>query len=128
MDKTILVEKDLLAGKTLIDALDRSGFDVQSALWLLEQPQDVWRLYIASEVVHKQGLLTAYSRLLQVLRTLDIADVLSLDDISIVSPKDDVIQTFKGLHIRSLSAPLQLSSSSINNVFVGNAYLYRALP
>ena len=60
-----LVEPDIQAGKKIVEALDHAGIPVRTALWLWDEPANIWRLVIASPLVDDAGPWEAYARVLK---------------------------------------------------------------
>ena len=55
MDKKVLVEKDIEEGKRLIEALDKTDFQVEAAMWFYMTDSEEWRFLIASPFEKKKG-------------------------------------------------------------------------
>lgn len=123
MDKATLVERDIEAGRKLIQALDDQNFRVEAALWLYRSESDQWRLLIASPLADQQGWKWAYDLIQSVIKSEQLN--LSLGDISVVNPKDSFIQLLKhGIHVRA-SSGARFSHNVIGNVFIEDMYVYR---
>ena len=60
MDKTVLVDEMIGAGRKLIEALDESPFKVTAAMWFYLSENDEWRLIIASPYIDKEGPRKSY--------------------------------------------------------------------
>ena len=127
MDKAILVDVDITAGKQVLDILDKAGFKVIVAFWLYTSEFEAWRLYIASPVVDAEGITKAYVRLLSALRSSDDPDLASRVTITMLSPKDKLIRAFRRTFARTTQVDgARLGSQVISDgVFVEQAYLYR---
>lgn len=126
MDKAILVDVDITAGKQVLDILDKAGFKVIVAFWLYTTEFEAWRLYIASPVVDAEGITKAYLRLLSALRSSDDPDLASRVTITLLSPKDKLIRAFRRTFARTTQVDgARLGSQVISDgVFVEQAYLY----
>ena len=128
MDKTVLVEKDIQEGKRLIEALDKTDFEVEAALWFYLTDSDEWRLLIASPFAEKNGPKKAYSFIQSILAQLPPPSGISLKDISVLSPKDHLISL---LRIAILTGPgisgIRFTRNVINNTLIEDAYIYRIL-
>jgi len=90
MDKTSLVEKDIEEAKRLIKALDESQFEVKAALWFYLIDSDEWRLLIASPFVEENGPKRAYNFIQRELARMSPSSKISLKEISVLSPQDDI--------------------------------------
>jgi hypothetical protein len=128
MDKAILVDVDITAGKQVLDILDKAGFKVIVAFWLYTSEFEAWRLYIGSPVVDAEGITKAYIRLLSALRSSD-PDLPSRVTITLLSPKDPLIRAFRRTFARAVEIKdggVRLPSQVIKDgFFVEQAYLYR---
>jgi len=126
MDKTALVETDIEDGKKLVEALDKANFPVHSALWFYLSESDEWRFIVASSLVDENGPKDAYTQIQRVLAKLSKPFGISLKNISVVSPNDDLIQL---LRITISTGPgisgIRFARNTINNIFIEDSYLYR---
>jgi hypothetical protein len=86
MDTEVLVEKNIEEGKRLIEALDRTNFQVQAALWFYSSDSEEWQLLIASPFVEKEDLEKAYSFIRSVLSQLSPPSEIPLIAVSVASP------------------------------------------
>lgn len=127
MVKTTLVEKDIEEGGRLLDALDKSKFRVKAALWFYLSDSDIWRIKIASRYFDDEGPLKAYSRVQSVLAQLHPQIGITLNDISIISPKDDLIRNLRTAIKTTGSgiAGIRFTRNTVNNMFIEDAYIYR---
>jgi hypothetical protein len=126
MDKTALVEKDIKDGETLIKALDKTDFQVHSALWFYLPESDEWRFIIASPLIDKEGPIKAYTYVRKELAKLSPPVGISLKNISIFSPNNDLIKLLK---VAITTGPgisgVRFTRNVINNVFIEDVYIYR---
>lgn len=126
MDKTVLVEKDIEDGKRLVIALDESLFEVRAAMWFYLTDSDEWQLLVASPYVDENGPKKAYNFIQKELAKLSPASEISLKDISVLSPKDDLISL---LRIAIRTGPgisgIRFTRNVINNRLIEDAYIYR---
>jgi hypothetical protein len=90
MGKTTLVNTDMEAGKNLLKKLDKAEFKVQAALWLYMSEPEEWRLIFASPIIDDEGPKKAYEEVQSELQGSNQKDKLSLQDISLVSPNDNL--------------------------------------
>ncbi|GAI16757.1 unnamed protein product [marine sediment metagenome] len=126
MDKNILVEKNIEEGKILVEALDRSLFTLKGALWYYYLKHDEWRLLLVSPLVDRLGPKRSYTIIQNVIQDLHLFSI-SIIDISVLSPKNRLIQLLK---IALSTGPRDISKirftrNTINNVFVEDALIYR---
>jgi hypothetical protein len=71
-----LVDVQFEEGRKLINLLAETGFDVTAACWVRTSEPDRWVLYIATDVVDRDGLHAAYLALNPVYRSIPDAWVL----------------------------------------------------
>jgi hypothetical protein len=141
MVKTSLVERDLLEGRRFLDALKEqqelklgrrklkwlpaSHFRLEAAFWCYLPDSREWRLVIATPLVDEQGPLVTYRDVRLVLsQNLDLD--LSLQNISVVSPKEPLVKAFKKA-MKMARDPLgtRFTHSTIEGNYVEDAYVYR---
>jgi hypothetical protein len=128
MDKTSLVEKDIKEAKRLIKALDESEFEVRAALWFYLTESDEWRLLIASPFVEQNGLKKSYNFIQEVLAKLSPPSKISLKEISVLSPQDELISLLRvGIRTGPGISDIRFSRNVINNRLIEDAYIYRLL-
>jgi len=131
MDKTALVGKDIEIGKKIIEALDNAKFDVRAALWFYLSDSDRWRFIVASPIVDKKGPKKAYEAIQSILNK-SLPELpesgISLNDISVVSPKDELIRLLRSaIRTNHKITSIRFRQSTINNIFIDDVYIYRML-
>ena len=128
MAKAALVENDKEAGEVLLKRLDEMKFDVKAALWFYMPDSEEWRLIFASPAVDKEGPREAYEKVQSQVHELDQHYDLSLQNISLVSPSDNLIKLLKtALKTGPGIFSIRFTRNVINNVFIEDAYIYRVL-
>jgi hypothetical protein len=128
MDKPTLVEADLEVGKALLSNLDKSRIKVEAAFWFYLSESNEWRLIFALPSVDKIGPQAAYEKLQSQLQKLEPKYNLALQNISIVSPKDNLVMLLKkAIQTGPGTSGIRFTRNTINNVFVEDAYIYRML-
>jgi hypothetical protein len=128
MDKPILVDTDLEAGKALLSNLEKGRFKVKAAFWFYLSDSNEWRLIFALPLVDRIGPQAAYEKMQSQLQKLDPKYNLALQNISIVSPKENLIMLLKKvIPIGPKSSGIRFTRNTINNVFIEDAYIYRML-
>jgi hypothetical protein len=127
MDKTTLVEQDMKDGRKLIQALDKAGFPIEAALWYYLTESEVWRLMIASPRVDQRSSREASTFVQSVLAKLPKDFGITLTNISVVSPKEELIRLLKAaIHTGPHEiAGIRFSRNVIDNTFIDDAYIYR---
>jgi hypothetical protein len=126
MDKKILVEKDVQEGKTLIEALDASKLNVVGALWFYYSNVGVWRLLIVTPLVEISGPKKCYQVIQSVIADMPHGFGISLESVSVLSPRDRLIQLMK-VAIRTGSGinTMRFTAGTINGVFIEDSLIYR---
>jgi hypothetical protein len=127
MDKATLVDRDIEAGRHLIQALDQAGFPVVAAFWNVFSEENTWRLVIASPKVGELGPKEAYAVIQDVLFKSQID--LPLYRISAMNPDEPLVAAIR-LFMTTPAAPfiggVQVQDTSIGDMFIEGAYIYRA--
>lgn len=127
MVKTSLVEADIAQGRQLIEALKRtkSHFQVQAAFWLNRPEVMEWRFFIATPLVDQRGPFSTYTDLQNVLRTNQPSSI-SMQEISVVSPKDKLVKVVKSAAAIPPDAPgVRFGRTRIDDTYIEDAYVYR---
>ncbi len=132
MVKPTLVDADMKAGEALLSKLDEIKFDVRAAFWFYMPDSEEWRLIFASPAVDKKGPKEAYekvqSQLPELKEELEQDYELSLQNISVVSPNDDLVKLLKAaIKTGPGVSPIRFTGNVINNVFIEDAYIYRVV-
>jgi hypothetical protein len=132
MDKPTLVDADMKAGEALLKKLDKIKFDVKAAFWFYMPDSEEWRLIFASPAVDKKGPKEAYekvqSQLPELQQELEQDYELSLQNISLVSPNDDLVKLLKtAIKTGPSISHIRFARNVINNVFIEDAYIYRVV-
>jgi hypothetical protein len=127
MAKTTLVERDLEAGAALVRALDEDGWNPSAALWFYLSDEELWRLIVAlpdDDPMPRQQ--DAYRRIARVIESSQLSDVLSIDDIGLARPDDQMLSL---LRVAISTGPgisgIRFTHNTINNVLIEDAYIYR---
>ncbi len=132
MDKPTLVDADMKAGEALLGKLDEAKFNIKAVFWLYLSEPEEWRLFFASPVFDKEGPTKAYekvqSQLPKLKEELEQDYELSLQNISVVSPNDNLIKLLKtAVKTGPGVSHIRFARNVINNVFIEDAYIYRVL-
>ena len=128
MDKTVLVERDMQEGKDLIEALDKTEFKVDASLWFYSSDSDEWRLLIASPFVEENGPRKSYGFIRSVLTQPSPPSGISLKNVSVLSPKNQLIKLLKtAISTGPDMAGIRFTRNVINNTLIEDAYIYRIL-
>ena len=128
MDKTVLVERDIQEGKDLVEALDETEFKVDASLWFYSSDSDEWRLLIASPFVEENGPRKSYGFIRSVLTRPSPPSGISLKNVSVLSPNNQLIKLLKTtIHTGLDIAGIRFTRNVINNTLIEDAYIYRIL-
>lgn len=124
MDNAILVDDYIKDGEKLIKNLDEVGFPVYSTLWYFDPESRTWKLMIATPRVDELGPHETYSQISKYFKNVNN---LVLKDIVAVSNKNDFINLLKSAikTERHAIQGIRFSNNTINNYFIGDAYIYR---
>ena len=120
----ILVDRDIEAGRALIEALDHQQIPVSTALWLYDDGGERYRLTIAT-AIYDSGPLDAYGTVRRVLDQLDPETRPSLPDVNIVSPSDPIVQAIhKTVKADSRIGGFRFNGNTIDGIYVEDAWIY----
>ena len=140
-----MVEQDLKEGKRLLERLTgreaevelswgkhraafvgRPDVRVRAAFWWYFPESQEWRLVIATPLVDEVGPLSAYGRIQAELNAISPSLTLSLQNISLISPKDERVKAFKKqLKIAPNPGGVRFTHSALNGTYIEDAYVYR---
>ncbi|HUS76840.1 MAG TPA: hypothetical protein VMY43_12660 [Methanothrix sp.] len=128
MDNQILVEKNIIEGKELIEALDKKMLDIKAAMWFYFAESEAWKLLIATPMVDEKGPKEVYRLIQSVIGEMPATSKtsISFEDVIVLSPKDDPI-ALVGKMIRTgpgLSG-IRFTKNVVNNKLIDDAYIYR---
>ena len=102
---------------------------VPAAFWHYNDEFYRWRLLIASPLVDKLGPKSVYTRVQAVIHELDLRDELSLWVVSVVSPKETVVEALKSsLRLEPYFSEIRLAGEAIENRDLEDEYIYRLEP
>ena len=123
MYKTVLVERLIEDGKTLLDRLDKQNVPVKAAVWVYEPDRMTWRLVIVTDVANQPGPLEAYLQIQRAMAGLNLE--LALDDITVMSPASHNFAEFRRRMEGVAHLALARGGSSAKGVSFDDAYFYR---
>ena len=126
MDKTTLVKDDIDEGQKLVQHLDKTHFEVNSALWFYATDLKEWRLVLASDYLKGHSLKDAYNYIQEELKNINAVNI-ALDNISIISNDDDLIKLLSHMIATGDKdiSDIRLSRNVINGVMIEDALIYR---
>jgi len=117
------------AGRAFVRALDDAGTEITAALWLYLPEAETWRLVLGSPEVRTLGPLKLYERFERALKRLPAEyRRLSLDDISVVEPSEQLIQLLSVAIKTGMPdlSTVRFSRNTINGHFIEDALIYRS--
>jgi hypothetical protein len=121
-----LVERNIEDGRRIVEGLDSSRFEVQSAFWFYTPASHKWTLFIVTPLVDNLGPREAYARVQTLLLTVSPRPQISLKDISLLSPQNELVRL---LRLAIKTGPgisgIRFTRNTINGVFIQDAYIYR---
>ena len=126
MDKTALVGDEIEIGREATEGLRQdSSVALWAASWLYVPAAGEWRLFIATPLVDTDGPKKTYAAIQKTLRRLGLSDRLPLWRISAVSPNDPFVKALRTVvRVGPGSGGIRLTNTTINNVLIGDAYVY----
>jgi len=85
-----------------------------------------WRFMVASPLVDQRGTKESYAFIQGVLARLSPPSGISLKQVSVVSPKHDLLKLFRvAVRTGPGISGIRFTGNTINNVFIEDAYIYR---
>jgi hypothetical protein len=128
MDKKILVDSDIQAGNRLIQLLDQTNLGVIGALWFYVSEAQEYRLLLVTPLLDTEGPEACYTILQSTINNLQPDFRISLDDISVLSPRDRLFQLLRiGIRTGQGLSMIRFARSAINGVFIEDSLIYRLM-
>jgi hypothetical protein len=122
-----LVDRDIQAGRLLLEELKKQKTDIRAALWFYVDEDDQWLLLLASPVVDEQGPLAAYTLVQNALKNIPENMRPEFTDISVVSPSDDRIRAIGAtLKTGPGISEIRFRRNVVNNLYIEDALVYRS--
>src|SRR3954454_19697805 len=130
MANAILVDENIHDGLKLIELLDKRRFPLNGALWYHILEPDQWRLFLISPLVDQVGTQATYQKLQATMQASDLQTNprLDLDDITVVSPNNDIVKTLPPYRALQGTYDAHLVRSQQPLSSIGDAYVYRWEP
>lgn len=128
MDKKILVDSYIQEAAVIIKKLDENNFPINAAFWFYEPEINLWRLYIGSDMYDLDGPIKSYTFIQKLMdRFKNTIKEISLDDITIVGAKDNLIKVLKTAMKTDKKAinGIRFTANTISNTYIDDAYIYR---
>lgn len=125
MGQVVLVDKGIAEGQRLIDALKASNFPLDAALWRYKSEPEQWRLILATPVYDRQGQFNAIFEIISVFRQITPELKIDIEDISVVSAKDRLIQSLRELQRPGIDlSEMRLRDTPVYNGLLEDSYIY----
>jgi hypothetical protein len=129
VDQGALVEGQIDEGRELMERLSRNHFDVTAALWIKEDEDPYWLLYIASKVVDDKGLRAAYKDLHAVIRAEPSLRWIDLFELRLISAADPIVKdVLEILHRYPAGVPTRYRGPQLGGLYIDQAYIYEPVP
>lgn len=123
MAQTTLVTEPSRTSLELAAYLDDHGVPLAGAFWMLDEDSEIWYLYVASDVVSKQGIRRAYEVILEALDTLG-SDI-PLAQIKAITPRNPLMVNLRTAMTVPPWSWVVFRNSSANGTFIKAAVLLR---
>jgi hypothetical protein len=124
--KEALSNEMIAAGRELVAELDQKGWLVKSAFWIFESEQNRWKLILSSPNVETRGPRDGYE-IASTLLSDKFGSTLSLSDISIVPPRNELVKLFSSvIGAGGAISDVRFSRNTINGRYIPDAYIYRS--
>ena len=125
MAKGTLVGLDIELGSRVLAILDAAKFPVTTALWILNEEFDEWRLLLASPAYDKLGSYEAYLRALKALSDVD-RNLVTQPPLTLVGNRHNLIRGLRRVFGKSVNGTgIRVVTRSIGDVWIDEAYVYR---
>ncbi|MGG0592514.1 hypothetical protein ABEY80_22015 [Priestia megaterium] len=126
MDKILLVMNVFESGKRIVNALSKTNFNFDAALWLYNPESSHWNLIIASEELDHHGPRVIYQHIHETLKQENLNSLIDFSDISLVSPYDPLIQSLKNFRFETgQESEFRLTQITLGNSYIEDAYIYK---
>jgi hypothetical protein len=127
MAKETLLDSDIAAGASFIEALDKDGEAINAALWFYYPDLSQWKLLLASSKFKAGDLTGSYTKISQVLSSQDkISKNISISDIKILQNKDPLMKLLKVIVRTGKDLnQIRMTSNVLNGIYVEDALIYR---
>ena len=114
------------AGRQLLATTDALDMQTQGAMWIYDHALQDWRYYLVTSLVDTIGRRRTYSLLLDVFESVDVPEAMTIEDVHLGSPKDEVFRLLSGTIKVFGSAWTEVTNCNFDFVLV-DAVIYRTL-
>jgi hypothetical protein len=131
MVETILVRADLaprliVAGRELVAGLDSHGLEYEAAFWLMDEENGRWHLFLSSQAVKFDGMLSHYAEVRKVNAALGLEDDIRTGMITIVGHRTPLVKALrKAVRTAATVDGVRLEDAFIGNIYIPACLLYR---
>jgi hypothetical protein len=126
VDQGTLVENQIDDGRRFVERFAADGNSVQAAFWVKTSEEGLWFLYVATDLVDREGPATAYRAVHTSLGKLSDSWVTS-SEIKIISPSNpiakDVLAVMSRHHGRLAT---KFGGKKLGSMAIDQAYVYPA--
>jgi hypothetical protein len=124
MDQSTLVEDQIDDGRRFVERFAADGNPVQAAFWVKTAEEGLWFLYVATEIVDREGPAAAYRAVHAALRKLGESWVPS-SEIKVISPNNPVAQDVLAVMARHPGRlATRFGGKTLGSIAVEQTYIY----
>lgn len=124
MDQSTLVEDQIDDGRRFVERFAADGNPVQAAFWVKTAEEGLWFLYVATEIVDREGPAAAYRAVHAALRKLGESWVPS-SAIKVISPNNPVAQDVLAVMARHPGRlATRFDGKTLGSTAVEQTYIY----
>lgn len=124
MASAAVVEDRINAGQRLIEQFKDDGGSVRMAFWIADAEDDLWRLYLVTDAVNRDGFAASYRALRQSFEKLRDCR-LDLFEVQLLSPKDTMARDAEALLKRQPGPlPASFDPQTLGGVEAATIYVY----
>jgi hypothetical protein len=121
MDTATLVDGKRDDGKRFVDHLKEADFGVAVAFWVVPSDDERRLLYIASDVVDKDGLAAAYGKAYSELARSQVSEVMS-SDIKLIGSRNPI--ALEAIAYRHDVMATNYGGRKLGSMIIDDAYIY----
>ena len=127
MVKADLTTEMIVAGRGLLELLDRQKFRAKACFWFYFTESDRWRFVVASPEVRAKGPHAAYRKIQALARKVPhAAELFAPGDVTVVKDNDPLVTLLrKAVSTGPGISGIRFTSNSVNGTFIDDAYIYR---
>jgi len=123
-----LVEKSIVDGQRLVQALEQTGLNPRAAFWYFNPELDAWKLMISLPLMDTGDHQQAYKVVERTRMAAHPEIPIALNDIHLQSSHSALVGAVRAA-VRTLPSNLRAGShhigQTVNNQFIGDVYIYR---